>query len=355
MKKSHSIARTALAYATIAILGACSNSGSQLGPAPSSLTPQNTQNFRLTMQSRGLAPLFGLRTGIRAHQGRSWMSPAAKSSNLLYISNPDPANQAVFVFSYPRGQLVGTLTGIGYPQGECVDAAGNVFITSLQAQGIYEFAHGGTTPINTLTDPTAGDPEGCSVDPTTGNLAVTNFYGPGGVGQGDVLVYPNATGTPVQYQPVNIYHLSYPAYDNAGNLFVDGVDQNFLNPSLAELAHGGSAFATVALTPPIQLAGNVQWDGKFLAVGGGNAQQGAFISRFVVSNGKGYLIGTTPLTGISQLAGFLDEFWIRGKRVVGPDILEGVVLSWNYPAGGSPIKAITGLSYPYAATVSKGP
>ena len=42
------------------------------------------------------------------------------------------------------------------------------------ASQMVEYAHGGTSSIATLGDPSEY-PEGCAVDPATGNLAVANF------------------------------------------------------------------------------------------------------------------------------------------------------------------------------------
>ncbi|MGA8474385.1 MAG: hypothetical protein WB681_04900, partial [Candidatus Cybelea sp.] len=44
-----------------------------------------------------------------AAQGTSWMLPGASSQDLLYISSNDRGS--VYVYSYPQGSLVGTLTG----------------------------------------------------------------------------------------------------------------------------------------------------------------------------------------------------------------------------------------------------
>ena len=82
--------------------------------------------------------------------GHSWMGPDAKKDTLLYAS--DSAADVVNVFSYPRGKLVGTLTGFQTPQGMCVDKAGNVFITNSGLGEILEYAHGGTTPIATISN-----------------------------------------------------------------------------------------------------------------------------------------------------------------------------------------------------------
>lgn len=96
----------------------------------------------------------------------------ARHGDLLYVSDTETSN--VYVFSYPKGKLVQTLTGFTDPAGECVNKNGDVFITNTGASNILEYAHGGSTVDSTLNDP-GYFPTGCSVDPLTGNLAVTNF------------------------------------------------------------------------------------------------------------------------------------------------------------------------------------
>jgi hypothetical protein len=46
------------------------------------------------------------------------------------------------------------------------------------------------------------------------------------------------------------------------------------------------------------------------------------------------------------------QFWIQGRRVIGPDAGLKDVGYYKYPAGGSPSKTITGLGEPVGATVS---
>jgi hypothetical protein len=118
----------------------------------------------------------------------SWMAPDAKKQDLLYIS--DVSDNEVTVYSYPSGKLEGTLTGFEVPTGLCSDKAGDVFVTDFEASEILEYAHGGTTPIATLSDPGQW-PSGCSVDPMTGNLAVSNDETPS-VGEGNLAIYAHA-------------------------------------------------------------------------------------------------------------------------------------------------------------------
>src|ERR1700722_208896 len=103
---------------------------------------------------------------------RSWMAPDAKKQDLMYIS--DSFASTVYVYSYPAGKLVGELTGLSGPQGMCADAKGNIWVTSSLTNQIMEFAHGGTSPLVTLMQ-TGQIFDGCSVDPSTGALAVSSF------------------------------------------------------------------------------------------------------------------------------------------------------------------------------------
>src|ERR1700722_2239249 len=114
----------------------------------------------------------------------SWMKPSAKGKSLVYVSSV--LSNDVYVYSYSTQQLVGTLTGFTTPYGLCSDKKGNVWIVNDGASQLVEYAHGGTSPLATLSD--SGEyPEGCAVDPQTGNLAVTNFYSQSG--GGSVAIY----------------------------------------------------------------------------------------------------------------------------------------------------------------------
>jgi hypothetical protein len=112
--------------------------------------------------------------------GKSWMLPEARNDDLLYVSD---GGGGVNAYSYPSFDLIGQLT-IPYARGAeglCVDKQGDVFVPAWTGNGssvtayVYEFAHGGTEPIAILDDPGALNTS-CSVDLTTGNLAVTNVY-----------------------------------------------------------------------------------------------------------------------------------------------------------------------------------
>jgi hypothetical protein len=320
MKISNSGHRTFGICAAMVILAGCG--GSQLG-AP------------------GAMPL-GRSTAIHPAQRPSWMSSDAMKQDLLYIS--DTGSNDVYVYSYPSGTLKGTLTGFDGPAGECVDKAGDVFITNYHASNVLEYAHGGVNPIATLSD--AGyQPEGCSVDPTTGNLAVTN-YDTTSSGQGNLVVYRDAKDSHKKYYVnTGIYALLTCNYDNRGNLFVDGNNSRDAF-AFAELPSGSTSFKKISLNQSIQYAGAVQWDGAHVAVGAAEAN---VIYQFTISGKKGTEVGSTPLMDASNVV----QFWIQGSTVIGADAAAGDVGFWNYPQGGSPTKTITGFVEPIGATVSR--
>jgi hypothetical protein len=57
------------------------------------------------------------------------MDSVASAGALLYVT--DARTHGVVIFTDPGGKLVGTLTGFTNPQGECVDAAGDVWIVDI--------------------------------------------------------------------------------------------------------------------------------------------------------------------------------------------------------------------------------
>lgn len=282
------------------------------------------------------------RVTLSAVEGRSWMSPAAKKSDLLYL---DDETGDAYVYSYPKGQLMGTLTGLGEPQGECVDKKGDVFFTTFASQEIIEYAHGGTSPINTLSNP-GQYMEGCSVDKTTGNLAVIDFEPSAGGGGGSVAIFAKATGSPTVVTDSNLYLGYQIGYDNKGDIFVDGVDSS-RNFEFAELPKGSSSFTEITLASvSIATPGGVQWDGKYVTVG--DAKNG---NIYQTDGAGGKIEGTTSLNDSDGIF----QYFIAGKKVIGPNVYSANAGIWKYPKGGNPTMTITGISDPFGAAISKAP
>ena len=74
------------------------------------------------------------------------MNPGAKSRKLLHVSGGN--FNEVFVYTYPKSKLVGTLTGFQYPASPCTDKDGDVWIPNWDVANIVEYAHGGTSVIS---------------------------------------------------------------------------------------------------------------------------------------------------------------------------------------------------------------
>jgi hypothetical protein len=283
-------------------------------------------------QSRGIA--------TRADRGKSWMLPEAKSENLLYVSS---YYKYVNVYSYPKGKLVGTLTGFGILAEDCSDKLGNVWIIDNQYGKIYEYAHGGVTPIATLTPPSS-DPLSCAVSPRNGDLAV-------GTGTEELVIYPRGTGMPIEYADYPVEGFFYCGYDPKGNLFISALTSSY-KFQFAELVKGASSIANIALDQSIELPGGVAAKARQVAVGD---EQTGTIYEFQISGSSGTKVGTTPLSGASQA---LNQFLIDGGRVVAAVSSQDApaVDFFDFPAGGTPIKSITrDLQEPLGVAISLAP
>jgi len=273
------------------------------------------------------------------HSSRAWMAPQAKSGDLLYLS--DVSTSDVDVFSYPRDRLVGKLSGFGAPRSECLDREGDVWIADVAGYDVIEYPHGSAKPIVALSTP--GAPRACSVDPGSGNLAVT-----GGLSGVILAVYHRTKHgkwlDPIKYASSSIRNVAFCGYDAQGNLFIDGLDKSG-DFRLAELPHHATAFVDVSVNQSIAGPGQVQWDGSALAVGDTGVAP-SVIYRFSVSGSSATRIGSTTLRATKSVR----QFWVDGAHVIGPDF-DADVGVWNYPAGGSLVKRI-GSVRGYGATIS---
>lgn len=270
---------------------------------------------------------------IPAHR-ETWIVPAANGGDLLYVS--ELYTGVTNIYTYPRGQLVGSLTYPGnFTGGLCSDKAGDVFITTAYA--IYEYRHGFATPVATI----ASAAYGCSVDPITGDLAAAML-------NSGIAIY--CPGPRYQWHLPRLFSisgLSYCGYDGKGNLFGDGATSG-AGAFFKELPRGSSKFENVTLNKLPAQPGNIEWDGRYLAVGD---RQNLLIHRFAISGTRGTQVGMLHLTGPSQG----EQFWIQGTTIISPAYSNGWLAGfWRYPHGGFAYKAISESSAS-GATVSVVP
>ncbi len=278
--------RTFAAYLACLAAGIAAVSGCG-GGVPSSLGSGATAATSAT--AAGPAPHY-------VNLGRSWMEPDANKQWLLYVS--DGASGTVDVYNYraKRGRLVGRITGLSFPYGQCVDAGGNVYVVDNDTSKIHEYAHGGTTPIATVKDK-FGKPVGCSVDPTTGNVAISNFSGASSSTYGGLdVISGGLTGKQTYYTDANLYRVFPGAYDPNGNFFAQGFEYSG-GSNFIELPAGKKRFTMLSgLT--IAFPGSVQWDGSYLAVTDQDYQYvyTTMIYRVTVSGSSVSVVRSTHLT-----------------------------------------------------------
>ncbi|HET6276480.1 MAG TPA: hypothetical protein VFE16_11175 [Candidatus Cybelea sp.] len=282
---------------------------------------------------------------LGARVASSWMSAGAKTHDLLYIS--DISTNDVYVYSYPQGTLAGTLRGFQSPVRVCSDANGNVYITNTHARQILEYAHGGMKPIATYDDK-GFLPTDCSVDPTTGTLAVANTSAKRS-SIGSIAIYKKGVTTPKIYHAANVVAYLFCAYDGAGNLYVNGLNSAY-DTAFIEKPHGAKKFQPIALDHKLGGWGGVQWDGKYVAVGDGSST----VYDFAIGGGKGKRVKTIHLTHAVNVV----QFWLDGSTLAAPDGPDGARHDaglWHYPQGGKPIKTIGSgvFENPSGATVSR--
>jgi hypothetical protein len=184
---------------------------------------------------------------------------------------------------------------------------------------------------------------------------VTSYAGKTPSETGDVAIYQDAQGSPRISADAKMYFYDFCTYDNAGNLFVDGQDAD-QRPLIAELPEGSTQFTNLSLQGLAKSFGypaGILWDGKDLAFGDLDRD---VIYRLRVSGAKAIVTGTLELTGAQNVEQFTISGLGRhahGATLIGPNSSDRSVMFWSYPAGGKPIKAITGLDGAFGTAISK--
>ena len=289
-------------------------------------------------------------TATHADRGKSWMLSEAKSEDLLYVS---AYVNHVYVYSYPKGKLVGRLHLSNKVESICSDEQGNIWVpvfnSTYYRSKVLKFAHGGKNPIASVDDGGAL-PAGCSVSPITGDLAVANYCKSSGGGTcdttGDVAVYAQATGSPKTYISRHMGTNFSCDYDDKGNLFVVGT-AHYGAFNLAELPFGKSQPKDITINQAgLYSPVFVQWDGKHVAIGsfGGSSPT---IYAFAIKGANGTEVGSTTLGDTT----YLEQFIFDGKNVIVPGSESGNVAVYKYPGGGSAVQSI-GVANPLSVALS---
>jgi hypothetical protein len=273
--------------------------------------------------------------GALTNQGTAHRS-LSSSGDLLYVAT----SKAIVVVSYPQFKIVGSLPlSYGY-SGICSDPNnGNVFVA--ESTQVVVYAHGGTSPIATLSPPSGyTNLSACSVDPTTDNLAVSSM-GPTPK-QGAILVFAKGEGNATPRVDRNLDWYRYPAYDNNGNLFLTCWTQHG-QFHIEELPAGRNQFKSIKVNVGFS-ADKIQWDGTYLAFEE-HEGHGSTLYQLQITGDIGTVAGSETFFE----AGEPSNFWIQDGVLFnalsqverGND--EGIGV-WPYPSGGEPSSRRFGLT-----------
>jgi hypothetical protein len=296
--------------------------------------------------SPGISPVAPSHEALRARN-------AGSQADLLYAG----VNQRAVVYTYPDGTLQDTFKTSFSIQAMCSDAKGDVFMTAtVQNKSgahtgyVYEYAHGGESPVATLDLPNREMPVNCSSDPTTGNLAVTSYnirnFAP------LVEIYAGGSGSPKLFHSAELGADPQPAYDASGNLFVTSGG----NVS-ALLAKGKQKFEKITLNVTLGNVAHAQWDGKYFALQSYTASkhngENIFVHfyRVQVSGSVGTIAGVSHFVNWRQKNG--GQSWIQGDTVVATP--GNSITFWKYPTGGNAFKVLHPSDPTQAVTVSAAP
>jgi len=271
---------------------------------------------------------------------KSWVSPDAAKAPRLYFAS-DSGDNDVYIFTMPGMALKGTLTGWSEPQGECSDQSGNIWVTNTGTSQIVKLSRTGST-LATLSDP-YGYPVGCAVNPTNGDLAVTDIFDFSEAG--GIILYASGSGSGTRISNPGQYEYYFDGYDSNGNLYTDGWSYPSFTFTISVLPSGSSTLQTASISGGAPtFPGMVQWyrNGNYLAVGdqecGGTSA--SCVDWYSVS---GTNLTYTGVTDLSSYQGGAVTDMVQGviaannqKYLAGGDAGGATVNRWMWDAGGSP-------------------
>lgn len=273
-----------------------------------------------------IAAAIVLVVGCNGSQGV--LSPSAGVQNMLRASGEvqylsDFSSGTLTEFDYPKSTSpIGQITGVSDANGECTIGHGTFWVVASGANEVEEFKAGGNKPIATQATK-AGEPSGCAVDATTNDLAVTI------ISNGDVVIFK--PGDKSKTLKSGLLEAFFDGYDAKGNLFADGLNGSAAS-QLVELPKGKTKFENISVSMRTP-GGSIQWDGKYLAIGGGTA-----IYRYSVVGKSATLKDTVSLSGSSDCV----QTWVVKNLVFCADAGNDEGLVYKYPAGGSAIATLSG-------------
>ena len=137
-----------------------------------------------------------------------------------------------------------------------------------------------------------------------------------------------------QYSISSLPSLLYVTYDTNGNLYVDGYSSSVF--ALAELPAGSTAFQPITVNQNIQYAGQIQWDGQYIAV---TTTISPVVEQVQVTGSTASVVGTTQLYGVGPRS---TQSWLYRDKIIVPTgngrARSTNIVFWKYPTGGYPVR-----------------
>jgi hypothetical protein len=327
-----------------AIFASCSGGAPQSSIGATGLGTTGLTRALMMHRGRGLSAAVQSMNPQPDHD-RSWVSPDVKPLHRVLFES-DFVRGTVSLYKMPELRIEGVITGFDGPQGECADASGNIWVAVTRAAQIVKLSRAGSI-LSTLSDPT-GYPIGCAVNPSNGDLAVTNIFNPS-LGPGDVLVYPGASGNPTSLSNSAQALYYFAGYDGNGNLMVNGFDTsgNFI---LSECPAGSSGCSTVTLSGgTVYYPGMVQWSSVNQSWVVGDQLCGNTLTSclywYTVSGSAGTITGSTALDNydgspvcdvVQAVVAAYGQRYIAAGNIDSCFRRTSSVDRWASPAGGLP-------------------
>lgn len=272
-------------------------------------------------------------------KAKSWVEPGSGAGKLLYVTNFGAGT--VSIYKYPSLQYAGLLRGFQQPTFDCIDKQQDVWVVDYEAGAAYEYAHGGVDRIGAITG--LSEPYACAVNRKNGDLAIAVNIPPSQP-LGEVAIYHPGSGSPTTYSDSNFGLMSGLAYDDAGNLWVDGFSSSDAF-RYAELPAGASSFTDITLNTIPDWPGAVVWDGKYVDIAD---------ETNTIYQTQGSTVVNTLSLNFSYTA--LRGFYVlpSGKKVIGADSYGNLVGVFGYPGGGKMKKSTSyGVNTPWDVVLSK--
>jgi hypothetical protein len=297
-------------------------------------------------------------SAAHADRGTSWLGTKAKEGDLVYAAS---AFGNVNILAWPSLRRMSRFREPNYDtsRGICSDTRGHVFVTAVKNVGptgeILDYAHGQKTPNATLSEKTGYLPFDCASDPTTRNLAVTDWcYSCNkDKGSGSVAIFKATRGDATRYTDPSIRTYEYVGYDNKGNLFVCGDSGGYAGQIFAMLPKGSKTFTDISLNQDVCGFGRVQWDGQYMTI---EKSPNRAIYRVAVSGSSGTIVGTTTLNDNTKAP--VGEAWFdlpRSLVIVPESHQQHDVGSFSYPGGNKITQSKTHLRRTWSVTLSVAP